>query len=147
MTTETFVYVTYIRSTADKVWQALIEGELTRQYWGHENVSDWKPGSTWTHATADAGRTARIAGEVLEFAPPKRLVLSWADAAEVADTSKHSRVAIDIEPIKDMVRLTVTHDRLAAGSDMAGKIARGWPRVLASLKSFLETGTPLDTWA
>lgn len=141
---QTFVHVTYIRTTPQKVWDALIKGDLTKQYWGHENISDWKPGSQWQHASAD-GKIVRITGEVLEVVPPKRLVLSWADPIEAADKSKHSRMAIDIEPIKDMVRMTVTHDRL--GADMAGKVSHGWPRVLASLKTFLETGTPLDTWA
>jgi uncharacterized protein YndB with AHSA1/START domain len=142
-----FVYVTYIASTPERVWNALREGELTRQYWGHENVSDWKPGSPWRHVLNDGKRTARIVGEVLESVPQRRLVLSWAEPAEAADPNKHSRVAIDIEKISDMVRLTVTHDELEPGSDMLGKIANGWPRVLSSLKSFLETGKALDTWA
>jgi uncharacterized protein YndB with AHSA1/START domain len=127
------------------VWNALREGELTRQYWGHENVSDWKPGSPWRHVMSDAARTPRIVGEVLESVPQRRLVLSWAEPADAANRAKHSRVAIDIEKISDMVRLTVTHDELE--TDMLGKIASGWPRVLSSLKSFLETGKPLNTWA
>jgi uncharacterized protein YndB with AHSA1/START domain len=140
-----FVYVTYIASTPERVWNALREGELTRQYWGHENVSDWKPGSPWRHVMSDAARTPRIVGEVLESVPQRRLVLSWAEPADAANRAKHSRVAIDIEKISDMVRLTVTHDELEP--DMLGKIASGWPRVLSSLKSFLETGKPLNTWA
>jgi uncharacterized protein YndB with AHSA1/START domain len=96
---------------------------------------------------SDGKGTVRIVGEVLESVPQRRLVLSWAEPADAADRAKHSRVAIDIEKISDMVRLTVTHDELEPGSDMLGKIANGWPRVLSSLKSFLETGKPLDAWA
>jgi len=147
MSNEKFVYTTYIAATPEKVWKALVQGELTRQYWKHENVSDWKPGSRWEHVTADDKRAVRLAGKVIEVVPNKRLVLTWGDAAHAQDDARHSRVAMEIETVGDMVRLTVTHSELAPGSDMAGKIANGWPRVLSSLKSFLETGRPLDTWA
>ena len=142
-----FVYVTYIATTPEKVWKALLEGELTRQYWKHENISDWKKGSKWQHVADDGKRTLKLVGEVLEFVPNKRLVLTWAEPADAADKSRHSRVAIEIETVGDMVRLTVTHDELAPGSDMLRKISAGWPRVISSLKSFLETGRPLNTWA
>jgi uncharacterized protein YndB with AHSA1/START domain len=140
-----FVYVTYIAATPAKVWRALLDGELTRQYWQHENVSDWKPGSEWKHVSSDGKQTVKLVGKVLESVPNKRLVLTWGDVA--AANGEHSRVAIDIETVGSMVRLTVTHDELKPGSDMQRKIANGWPRVLSSLKSFLETGRPLDTWA
>jgi uncharacterized protein YndB with AHSA1/START domain len=147
MSNENFIYVIYIATTPEKVWNALLQGELTRQYWGHENVSDsdWKKGSRWQHVADDAKRTVKLIGEVLENVPQKRLVLSWVDPADAADKAKHTRVAIDIETIGAMVRLTITHDQLDA--DMLRKIANGWPRVLSSLKSFLETGHPLNTWA
>jgi uncharacterized protein YndB with AHSA1/START domain len=147
MNEEKFVYVIYIAATPEKVWKALLDGEMTRQYWGRENVSDWKPGSKWEHRRFDDARTIDLVGKVVEFAPPRRLVLSWADPAEAADVAQHTRVAIDIEAVGDMVRLTVTHDEFKPGSDMLPKIANGWPRVLSSLKSFLETGRPLKTWA
>jgi len=140
-----FVYVIYIASTPEKIWEALMRGELTRQYWGHENVSDWKRGSRWKHVTADDARAVRIEGEVLESVPPKRLVLTWAEPSDAADPRKHTRMTLTIEPVKDMVRLTLVHDEL--GPEMLEKISSGWPRVLSSLKSFLETGRPLDTWA
>ena len=66
-------------------------------------------------------------------------------AADAADHRKHTRMTLTVEPVKDMVRLTLVHDEL--GSEMLEKISNGWPRVLSSLKSFLETGRPLDTWA
>ncbi len=144
---EKFVYVTYIATTPEKLWQALLDGEMTRQYWGHENVSDWKPGSTWEHRRFDQARTVDLVGQVVESAPPRRLVLTWADPADAADRAKHTRVTFEIEPVADMVRLTVTHDELKPGSEMQRKISNGWPRVLSSLKSFLETGRPLNTWA
>jgi uncharacterized protein YndB with AHSA1/START domain len=145
MNDERFVYVTYIATTAQQVWDALLKGELTRQYWGHENVSDWKPGSKWQHVADDGKRTVRLVGEVLESVPNKRLVMTWGDAVAAADKAKRSRVAIDIETVGEMVRLTVTHDELSP--QMRRDIANGWPRVLSSLKSFLETGRPLNTWA
>jgi uncharacterized protein YndB with AHSA1/START domain len=145
MSNDKFVYVTYIATTPQKVWEALLQGELTRQYWKHENVSDWQPGSKWEHVADDGKRTVKLVGKVLESVPDKRLVLTWGDVADAADTAKHSRLAIDIETVGDMVRLTVTHDELTA--DMRRKITGGWPRVLSSLKSFLETGRPLDVYA
>lgn len=145
MSTGKFVYVTYIATTPEKVWKALLEGELTRQYWKHENVSDWKPGSKWELVADDGKRTVKHVGKVLEIVPNKRLVLTWGDVADAVDADKHSRVAIDIETVGEMVRMTVTHDELTP--DMQRKITNGWPRVLSSLKSFLETGRPLDVYA
>ncbi len=143
----TFVYVVYIASTADKAWKALTEGDVTRQYWGYENVSDWKAGSKWEHRKAGPSGEVMLTGKVLEIKPPRRLVLSWAALEDAADRSRHTRVTFDLEPIGKMLRLTVTHDELEAGSAMHKSISEGWPRVLSSLKSFLETGRPLDTWA
>jgi uncharacterized protein YndB with AHSA1/START domain len=147
MSNEKFVYVTYIASTTEKVWTALLDGELTRQYWRHENVSDsnWEKGSKWRHVADDGKGTVKIVGEVLENVPQKRLVLSWIAPAQAADKAKHTRVAIDIETVGDMVRLTVTHDELY--DEMRRGISHGWPIVLSSLKSFLETGRPLDVFA
>jgi uncharacterized protein YndB with AHSA1/START domain len=142
-----FVYVIYIASTAEKVWKALLDGEMTKQYWAHENVSDWKPGSKWEHRRFDEARTVDLIGEVVECVPPRRLVLTWIEPRDAADKGKHSRVTLELETVAGMVRLTVTHDELQEGSEMQRKISNGWPRVLSSLKSFLETGRPLNTWA
>ena len=148
MSTEKFVYVIYIATTPEKVWAALLEGELTRQYWRHDNVSDWKVGSTWEHRRSDGEQgKVDIAGKVVESVPTKRLVVTWARPSEVAETAKHSRVTYEIEPVASAVRLTVTHDQLEADPDMARAISGGWPKVLSSLKSLLETGRPLNTWA
>jgi uncharacterized protein YndB with AHSA1/START domain len=128
------------------VWKALLDGEFTRQYWEHENVSRWTPGSPWEHRRADSGKITML-GEVLEASPPNRLVITWAEPADRLDRNRHSRVTFEIQPVADMVRVTITHDDLEPGSDMERKISQGWPRVISSLKSFLETGRPLKTWA
>lgn len=142
-----FVYVIYISAEPQRIWDALIKPEFTRKYWEHLNVSDWKPGSKWEHRSADASNQLKLVGKVVEFTPPRRLVLTWANPADADKPAAHSRVTIDLEPMDDMVRLTVTHDELAPGSDMLRGITEGWPRVLSSLKSLLESGKPLPTWA
>jgi uncharacterized protein YndB with AHSA1/START domain len=143
----TFTYSIYIAAPAQTVWQALLDGEFTRQYWGHENVSDWQPGSTWEHRKADGSGKVSILGEVVEARAPQRLVITWADPVDRGKQARHSRVTFDIETVADMVRLTVTHEDLERGSEMERKVTQGWPRVLSSLKSLLETGRPLNTWA
>jgi uncharacterized protein YndB with AHSA1/START domain len=147
MTEETtnFVYVTYIVSTPEKVFKAITKPDIARRYWAHENISDWQPGSKWEHVDADGN--VKIAGKVIECTPPKRLVVTWANASAFSDPAKHSRVTFDVVPFDGMVRLTVTHDELEPGSEMAAGISNGWPRVLSSLKSFLETGQALDVFA
>ncbi|HEY9063763.1 MAG TPA: SRPBCC family protein [Burkholderiaceae bacterium] len=142
-----FVYVTYIRSTPEKVFEAITKPEIARRYWGHENVSDWKPGSSWQHVRADEQRTVQVVGEVVEVQPPTRLVITWASPSQADDPASVSRVSFDVEPYEEMVRLTVTHDELEAGSGMAKGIQRGWPIVLSSLKSLLETGQGIDVFA
>jgi uncharacterized protein YndB with AHSA1/START domain len=137
------VYTTYIRSTPKKTWDAITKPEFTRQYWaGLANVSDWKKGSKWEHMTKE--NEAWIVGEVTEIRPPKRLVLTWADPDDLKDKS---RVTFELEAIEDQVCLTVTHDNFKTGSKMKDKVAWGWPRVLSSMKSFLETGKGLNVFA
>ena len=137
------VYTTYIRSTAKKTWAAITKPEFTRQYWaGLANVSDWKKGSKWQHVTNE--NEAWIVGEVVECIPGERLVVTWADPDDLKDKSL---VTFEIQQIKNAVCLTVTHDKFKAGSKMADKVSWGWPRVLSSMKSFLETGKGLDVFA
>ena len=140
------VYVMYIATTPKRIFDAIVKPEFARQYWGHENVSGWKPGSTWEHREAESGMV-RIVGKVVESDPPKRLVITWASPADAANASAYSRVTFELEPIDEMVKLTVTHDQLVPGSSMEKGITQGWPRVLSSLKTLLETGKPLPTWA
>ena len=134
----TFVYVTYIESTPEMVWHALTDADLTAEYWGHSNVSDWQVGSRWEHQRTDGSRAADVVGTVIENLAPARLVLTWAaPGAEADDTS--SRVTFDVEPFGEIVRLTVTHEDLADGAQRDA-VATGWAAVLSNLKSLIETG-------
>lgn len=151
MTKPDFVYVTYISTTPEKVWQALVDTDITRQYWidpttadpGHVNVSDWKPGSRWEHQRMDESRKVDVAGKVVESDPPRRLVLSWARPEEFADDTKHSRVTFEIERQGSVVRLMVMHEDLAKDEKMAKGVSNGWPKILSNLKTMLETGSAL----
>lgn len=145
--TTSFEYVIYIRATAEQVFDAIIKPELARQYWGHENVSNWTVDSRWEHVSADDDRTVNIVGEVIAIRPPHHLVITWAGASEASNPEKYSQVTFSLTPYEGMVRLTVSHDELEAGSGMASGIAKGWPIVLSSLKSWLETNRSLDVFA
>jgi len=142
-----FVYVTYIRSTPEKVFEAITRPEIARRYWGHENVSEWTPGSDWRHVRDNDQRTVNIVGKVVEVDAPTRLVITWASPAQATDPESYSRVTFDVAAYEGMVRLTVTHDELETGSGMAKGIQQGWPIVLSSLKSLLETGQGIDVFA
>jgi uncharacterized protein YndB with AHSA1/START domain len=133
-----YVYVTYIEASADRVWQALTDANLTAQYWGHSNVSDWQEGSTWEHRRVDGSGIADVVGIVLEFDPPRRLVVTF-DGPGAEPPGGPSQVAFDIEPYQDIVRLAVTHTNLADEETLQA-ISLGWPSVCANLKSLLETG-------
>jgi uncharacterized protein YndB with AHSA1/START domain len=142
-----FVHVTYISTTPEKLWNELIDAEMTKKYWQHENISDWKPGSKWEHRSFDKERTLKVVGKVIESSPPRRLVLPRAFPTDEAREEKHTRVTFEIEPPGDVVRLTVTHDRLAPDSEMLKRITTGWPQILSNLKSLLEVGRPLpELW-
>jgi uncharacterized protein YndB with AHSA1/START domain len=152
MTKPSYVYVTYIATTPEKVWRAIVDPDVTRQYWAvpnqpgpaHVNVSDWKPGSQWEHQRDDEAHTVDIVGKVVESTPPRRLVITWARPAEAEDVSKHSRVTFDIEPSgSGVIRLTVTHEDLEKDPKMLAGISGGWPGVLSNLKTMLETGRAL----
>jgi uncharacterized protein YndB with AHSA1/START domain len=94
----------------------------------------------WQHVRANETRSVELVGEVVESTPPSRLVITWAAASQADNPDAYSRVTFDIVPYQDMVRLTVTHDELEPGSGMDTGIRQGWPIVLSSLKSLLETG-------
>jgi uncharacterized protein YndB with AHSA1/START domain/DNA-binding transcriptional ArsR family regulator len=144
--TPNFVYVTYIHSTPERAWHALTDAEVTADYWGHHNISDWRVGSQWEHRRIDSSGIADVLGTVLEAVPPRRLVMTFDGPGEVPAQGP-SRVTFEIEPYRDIVRLTVTHENLA-NEDAFQAISAGWPAVLANLKSLLETGhvLPQPPW-
>jgi len=134
-----FVYVTYIQSTPEKVWQALTDADLTAQYWGHSNVSDWQPGSAWDHVRTDGSGISDAGGKVLSAEPPRRLMVTFEDPTAEVPPNGPSTVTFDIEPWQDIVRLTVTQENLA-DEEAFRAISHGWPAVMADLQSLLETG-------
>jgi uncharacterized protein YndB with AHSA1/START domain/DNA-binding transcriptional ArsR family regulator len=136
-----FVYITYIESTPEKVWHALTDADLTADYWGHSNVSDWQVGSPWEHRRIDGSGIADVVGTVVESKPPHRLVTTWAEPGRPLPETT-SRVTFDVQKYGEIVRLTVTHDDLADETERRNA-AGGWSAVLSSLKSLLETGHSL----
>lgn len=138
----TYVYVTYIRASAEHVWRALTDADLTARYWGHANVSDWQQGSSWEHRRTDGSEAVDVVGRVLTAEPPNRLVITFEDKPDAASLRDPSVVTFLVEPHEDIVRLTVTHENLP-DQEMFDGISHGWPAVLANLKSLLETGEVL----
>ena len=143
-TVPTYVYVTYIKASAEEVWKALTDADLTAQYWHHANVSDWKVGSPWEHRRVDGSEAVDVVGTVLEVEAPTRLTITFEDSPDEERVNGPSVVTFLIEPHGDIVRLTVTHENLP-NVEMLNGISSGWPAVLANLKSLLETGDALTT--
>ena len=139
----TFIYVTYIRTSAEKLWSALTTPEFTKQYWfGVQMVSDWKPGGSWKMLFPD-GRVTDT-GEVLEIDPPRRLVLRWHNEFRPELKAEGpSKCVFELEPNGDIVKLTITHSSVRADSKLIVAVSGGWPKILSNLKSLLETGKPI----
>jgi uncharacterized protein YndB with AHSA1/START domain len=137
-----FVYVTYIETTPEKLWEALTSSEFSKRYWfGTELKTDWKIGSPF--ALVMNGTTTDV-GEVLEFAPPRRLSYTFHHVlSEEGRKERPTRVVFNIEPHRKLVKLTLTHEDFEDGSKLLGGISKGWPAILSSLKSMLESGTAL----
>jgi uncharacterized protein YndB with AHSA1/START domain len=136
-----FVYVTYIRTTPEKLWAALTQPEFTRQYWfGVSMKSEWKAGSSW-EMMYDDGRVMD-AGEILEADPPRRLVIKWRNEWKPEFKAEgYSRCTMEIEPIDGAVKLSVIHVMDVADSKFITEgVSNGWPKILSNLKSLLETG-------
>ena len=136
----TFVYVTFIRTTPDRLWSALTSPAFTKQYWfGMHQDTEWKVGSPWRLIFPD-GRIADT-GEIVEVDPPKRLVLRWRNEFKPELKAEgYSRCTVELEPAGDAVKLTVTHSMDRPESKFIEKVSGGWPRILSNLKSLLETG-------
>ncbi len=145
-----FLYVTYIRTTPEKLWDALTKPEFTRAYWfGITLESEWKKAASWKMMIPD-GRVGD-SGEIIEIERPKKLVLSWRNEfrSEMREEG-YSRCTFTLEPEGDTDKLTILHQIDRDGSKLIEAVSGGWPKILASLKSMLETGKPLDeihTWA
>jgi uncharacterized protein YndB with AHSA1/START domain len=137
-----FVYVTYIETTPEKLWEALTSGEFSKRYWWDTSVvSDWKVGSPFSLVLN--GKTTDV-GKILAADPPRRLSYSFRHILnEAASKERPSRVTFVLEPHGGMVKLTLTHEDFAEDSVILDGISKGWPAIMSSLKSLLETGQPL----
>lgn len=151
----TFVYTTYIRTTPERLWQALTDPAFTRRYWGVSFGTDWAPGSpmTWTETGATTEDPEQV---VLVHEPHRKLAYTWhtfspqwAEANGIDEelraklaTERRSQVTFDLEPEGDQVKLTVTHEFDRTGT-LQSMCSQGWPAILSSLKTLLETGEPL----
>ena len=137
-----FVYVTYIETTPEKLWEALTSSEFSRRYWFNTELkTDWKVGSPF--ALVMDGTTTDV-GEVLEFDRPRRLSYTFHHVlSEAARKERPTRVVFNLEPHGKLVKLTLTHEDFEDGSVILDGISKGWPAILSSLKSMLESGTAL----
>jgi uncharacterized protein YndB with AHSA1/START domain len=143
MSKPTFVYVTYIAASPERVWEALTRPDLSEKYWfGYRVTADGKAGERMT-AVNPAGRLAHD-DPIIESDPPRKLVYGWKPLYKDMPDERPSRVTFLLEPFKGQTRLTVTHDEFEDGSRIFGMISKGWPAVLSSLKSFLEMGRGLE---
>ena len=141
MSKPTFVYVTYIASTPEKVFKALTDTDATAKFWfGNAVTSDWKVGSPVTFHRE--GKLI-VSGKVLEHDAPRRLSYTFQSHHEPHNGTEASRVVMDLEQQRDQVKLTVTHDGFAPDSKVFASISNGWPLVLSSLKSYLEANRVL----
>jgi len=139
-----FAYVIYIRTTPEKLWQALIEPEFTRQFWAETwQESEWKPGASWRIMIPD-GRVADT-GEIVDFEPYRRIVLTWRNEFKPELRAEgYSRLTYELDQQGDSVKLTVLHEIDKTGSKFIRAVSQGWPPILSSLKSLLETGEALE---
>ena len=137
----TYVYVTYIAATPERVWEALTDADLTASYWGHRNESDWRPGSRWEHVRPDGSGIADVVGTVLEARAPDRLVLTF-PGSDQPPADPPAGVPFTIAGRPDGGGLPVTPADIPPAADREAAAA-GWPAVLANLKSLLETGRVL----
>jgi uncharacterized protein YndB with AHSA1/START domain len=141
MARSTFVYVTYIRTTPQKLWSALTDAEYMKQYWfGMRCESQWKPGSSWQLVSGEG--EVLDAGEIVEAEPPRRLVIRWSHQKRLELRQEgESLCTMELEPIDTAVKLTITHSMEREPSKLIGAVSGGWPKILSNLKSLLETGS------
>ena len=137
-----FVYVTYIETTPEKLWEALTSSEFSKRYWFDTEVkSDWKVGSPF--ALVMNGTTTDV-GEILQVDRPRRLSYTFHHVlSEAACNERPTKVTFNLEPHGKLVKLTLTHEDFEDGSVILDGISKGWPAILSSLKSLLESGAAL----
>ena len=135
-----FVYVTFIRTTAERLWSALTDPSQMKEYWfGMQIKTEWKAGAEWQMVFPD-GRVADT-GEILEVDQPKRIRLKWRNEFKPELKAEgFSLCTMEIEPAGAAVRLTITHTIERADSKFIRAVSGGWPKILSNLKSLLETG-------
>ncbi len=135
-----FVYVVYIRTTPEKLWEALTDPQFTRQYWFDTAVEcAWQKGSPWKLVRPDGSVTDT--GEILEIARPRRMVIRWRNEwSPELKAEGFSRCTMELEPVDAAVKLTITHEMDRPDSKFVTAVSGGWPSLLSNLKSLLETG-------
>jgi uncharacterized protein YndB with AHSA1/START domain len=142
MTRSTFQYVTYIRTTPEKLWSALTDDvEFMKQYWfGVRCESEWRPGSSWRMVSSDG--SVSDSGEIVEADRPRRLVIRWRHQRNLELAAEgDSLCTIELEPNGLAVRLSITHTIEREPSKLIGAVSGGWPKIISNLKSLLETGS------
>jgi len=141
MARSTFVYVTYIRTTPQKLWSALTDGEFMKQYWfGMHCESGWIAGSPWKLVSGDG--QIFDAGEIVEAEPPRRLVIRWQNHLKPElEAEGDSLCTMELEPSGTAVKLSITHTIERDPSKLIQAVSGGWPKVISNLKSLLETGS------
>ncbi len=144
MEKSTFVYVTYIRTTPEKLWAKLTETGVAREFfWATALEAEWKVGGAWKSTAPDG--TLVDGGEILELDAPKRLVLTWRHEMQPEKKEEgYSRMSYELEPKGETVKLTVIHEMDRGQSKFIQAVSNGWPTILSSLKSLLETGESLE---
>ena len=140
MARSTFVYVTYIRTTPARLWSALTDPEFMKQYWfGMHCESEFTAGSSWK-LVSDSGEVWD-AGAIVEADPPRRLVIRWEHRMRPELRAEGASLCtMELEPVAQAVRLTITHSVEREGSKLIEAVSGGWPQILSNLKSLLETG-------
>src|SRR5262249_38664800 len=135
-----FVYVSYIRTTPAKLWDALTDPRFIRQYWFDTTVEcTWQQGAPWKMVRGDG--TLTDSGEILEIDPPRRMVILWQNEWNPELKAEgQSRCTIELEPVDSSVKLTITHEIERPSSKFIPAVSGGWPRIVSNLKSLLETG-------
>ncbi len=141
MARSTFVYVSYIRTTPEKLWSALTDAEFMKQYWlGNHCESQWTAGSPWKLVSGDG--QIMDAGEIVEADPPRRLVIRWHHRSKPElEAEGGSRCTMELEPSGAAVKLSITHTIEREPSKLIEAVSGGWPKVISNLKSLLETGS------